>query len=105
MQTPNLKYINELAEEDEAFKQNVIEVLKIEFPKEVAVFHKNYHANDVKGIVNIVHKMKYKFSLLGLENDFNLATEFEKEVGNDNKELFTKFENVLLKIDRYLKTI
>lgn len=105
MEKPSLDYINKLADENEDFKLNIITILKKEFPVEMTTFIKNFHANDFKETANNIHKIKYKFSLLGLNDDFNLATTFENEIKSGEAKLFDQFERILLKIDLYIKTI
>lgn len=105
MDEPNLDYINQLADGDESFKQSITAILKKEFPIEMAAFYKSYHSKDFKETANIIHKIKYKFSLMGLEEDFELATYFECEVKSGCVDLFPKFEGILEKIDQYIKSL
>tara|TARA_B110000091_G_scaffold190957_1_gene214463 strand:+ start:111 stop:437 length:327 start_codon:yes stop_codon:yes gene_type:complete len=103
MQTPNLEYITNLADGDQAFVLEITTLLKKEFTKDLQLFYKRVQENDLLGIASSVHKIKYKFALLGLEDDFLIASKFEHEIKNGNKNLFVKFQDILLKIERYLK--
>jgi hypothetical protein len=105
MQKPNLDYINKLADGDEEFKHNLISVLKKEFPEEVKVFQENYKTKKFKEAAHNIHKVKYKFSLLGLDDDFNLASNFENKIKKEKTGLYSKFNEVLLKINLFLKNI
>ena len=71
----------------------------------MAAFYKSYQMKDFKETANIIHKIKYKFSLLGLEDDLELASYFECEVKSGKTELFPKFESILEKIDLFIKSL
>lgn len=105
MEIPNLDKIKKITEGDKDFLLKITTILKEEFPKEKYKFYKKHQENDLVGIANLIHKMKYKFDLLSLEEDFKIASQFEKEIKTGNKKLFPKIENILLKIERYLETI
>ena len=103
MQTPNLQYINDLADGDQSFVLEITSLLKKEFPKDVELFYQRVEENDLFGIASSIHKIKYKFGLLGLEDDLLIASKFENEIKTGNKALLIQFESILLKIVRYLK--
>ncbi len=103
MQTPSLQYIKDLADGDQSFVLEITTLLKKEFPKDLKLFYQRVEENDLFGIGSCVHKIKYKFGLLGLEDDLLIASKFENEIKTGNKALLIQFESILLKIDRYLK--
>ena len=103
MQTPSLQYINDLADGDQSFVLEITTLLKEEFPKDVKLFYQRVKENDLFGIASSLHKIKYKFWLLGLEDDLLIASKFENEIKKGNKAILIQFESILLKIDRYLK--
>ena len=103
MQTPSLQYIKDLADGDQSFVLEITTLLKKEFPKDLKLFYHRVEENDLFGIASSVHKIKYKFGLLGLEDDLLIASKFENEIKTGNKALLIQFESILLKIDRYLK--
>ena len=103
MQTPSLQYIKDLADGDQSFVLEITTLLKKEFPKDLKLFYQRVEENDLFGIASSVHKIKYKFGLLGLEDDLLIASKFEYEIKTGNKALLIQFESILLKIDRYLK--
>ena len=103
MQTPSLQYIKDLADGDQSFVLEITTLLKKEFPKDLKLFYQRVEENDLFGIASSVHKIKYKFGLLGLEDDLLIASKFENEIKTGNKALLIQFESTLLKIDRYLK--
>jgi HPt (histidine-containing phosphotransfer) domain-containing protein len=105
MQEPSLQYINDLADGDQSFILEITTLLKSEFPKDLKLFYKRLEENDLKGVASSIHKIKYKFGLLGLEEDVIIASTFENEVVKGSIELLIKFEEILLKINQYLQTL
>ncbi|MDG1812296.1 MAG: Hpt domain-containing protein [Polaribacter sp.] len=105
MEKPNLKYLEALSEGDLDFQNEVISILKKEFPVELnqfktAVFHENYTK-----AAACIHKMKLKISMLGLQKSFVLASEYEKElkIGKNRKQ--QEFEIILGEIYVFLEKI
>ncbi|MEO9893037.1 Hpt domain-containing protein [Aurantibacter sp.] len=105
METPNINYINELAGNDEPFKNKFIEILKMEFPEEKLEYLNNINNNRTEAGSQNVHKLKHKFNILGLEESYRLAVIFEEELRLGNDRLKNEFVKILDKIEDYLKTI
>ncbi len=102
MESPNLNYIRELSDGDEEFEQNILNVLKSEYPVELKVFNENFKAkNYAEASVN-VHKIKHKISILGLKKDLEKASLFELDLKKGKIELYNDFVKILNKIDLYL---
>lgn len=102
MEKPNLSVIKEIAGDDLDFQQNLLEIIKKEFPEEVEDFKKNMASKNYDEASNNVHKIKHKISLLGLVQSFELATNFEKQLKNSQTQLHHKFIEILNKIHVYL---
>ena len=105
MEQPNLNYIHKLSGGDTSFEAQLITVLKKEFPVEKEQFQKSIEANEFSETAEIVHKLKHKFSILGLEKGYQLAVEYENELNNNNKSLTLEFSKVLNKISSYLNQL
>ena len=105
METPSLHYINSLAEGDEYFKKQLINILKEEFPKEKIIFLNNFNAKKYVLASENVHKLKHKISMLGLEEAFIMASKFEENLKQNNVDLHKKFINCLAKITEFLNRI
>ncbi|MDP5106010.1 MAG: Hpt domain-containing protein [Polaribacter sp.] len=107
MEKPNLTYIEKLARGDESIKKTLIDVIKNEFPGEKEEYYQNLKNKDLKSIEGNVHRIKHKFSILGLEKSYEMANEFEhnlrKQVLNIEEE--QGFDKALRAISEYLKTI
>lgn len=104
METPNLNYIKELSGGDIAFEENILNLLKKEFPEEYYLFNENFNQKKYKKAANNVHKLKHKISILGFVKGFDLASNFEENLQNNDIKLYQDFINILNKIHIYLKS-
>ncbi|WP_397444529.1 Hpt domain-containing protein [Polaribacter sp. R77954] len=102
MEQPNLSVIKEIAENDIDFQNSILDILKSEFPKEVEAYKNSFDNKNFLESVNIVHKLKHKISLLGLQEGVQLATALETDLKQGNTKLHLKFLEVLDKIHVYL---
>ena len=102
MEQPNLVFIKEIVGDDKAFQKNLLDIIKKEFPEEVASFNENFAQKKYKEASSNVHKIKHKISLLGLKDGFDLATDFENALKNDDITLHSDFLEILHKIRLYL---
>lgn len=105
MENPNLDYINNIAGGDEEFKQQLIAILKKEFPIEKELFLSNFNQKEYKQASENVHKIKHKLSMLGLTKEEALASTFEDNLKENNTGLHKKFINCLTKVSNYLNHI
>lgn len=105
METPNLDYINELSGDDVVFKNKFIEILKIEFPVEKEHYLDTIKNKRHKATAEIVHKLKHKLNILGLEESYRLSVIFEDELRLGNNRLKDDFLKIMNSIEDYLKTI
>ena len=107
MEQPNLEYIEQLARGDESIKKTLIDVIKSEFPGESLDYYKSIELKDFKKIEDNVHRIKHKFSILGLERSYEKANQFEHNLREQQLSLSEQqdFDQVLIAISEYLKTI
>lgn len=105
METPNLDYINELSGDDVAFKNKFIEILKVEFPIEKKHYLDTIKNKKNKATAEIVHKIKHKLNILGLQESYRLSVIFEEELRLGNNRLKDDFLKIMNSIEAYLKTI
>ncbi len=105
MEQPNLSYINELSGGDEAFKNKLITILKNEFPEEKEVYFKNFKAKNFKETAENVHKLKHKISILGLEESYKIAENYEDNLKESNVSGYETFNEILQNITDYLATL
>lgn len=107
METPNLDYINKLARGSDAVKKTLIEVIKKEFPEEKDTYFNSKTNQDFKNIEDDVHRIKHKFSILGLEKSYKNAVDLELKLRERvlDEEKIASFEKTLQSITIFLKTI
>lgn len=102
MEQPNLSLIKEIADNDADFEKSILDILKREFPEEVALYKKNYTSKNYVEASDDVHKLKHKISLLGLNEGFKLAADYEIELKKEETRLHANFVEILDKIHVYL---
>ncbi|WP_298552999.1 Hpt domain-containing protein [uncultured Algibacter sp.] len=105
MEQPNLSYINELSGGDDAFKNKLIAIVKKEFPEEKEVYLKNFEGKKFKKTAENVHKLKHKISILGLEESYKIAEDFEDNLKESNISGYETFNEILQNITDYLETL
>ena len=105
MEQPNLNYINELSGNDEVFKQKIISIVKSELPQEIESYKSLSEAENYKAAAQLVHKLKHKISILGLEKSYYLAEEFENNLKNNSLLLQPQFENLLASMYKFVESL
>ena len=105
MEQPNFSYINSLCGGDEVFKQKLIDIIKLEFPEEKEVYYANYTSKNFKQAAENVHKLKHKISILGLEKSYEVASQFENNLKEDNAALQDEFNEILNVISLFLNKL
>jgi HPt (histidine-containing phosphotransfer) domain-containing protein len=105
LEKPNLDYIEKLARSDDSLRNKLITVLKIEFPKEKKEYYKSLKNKNFKQIEENVHRLKHKIIILGLEKSYTIANEFENNLRELNLDRVDDFDQILVAISSYLKTI
>ncbi len=102
---PNLNYIKELAGGDSSFEQKFLDIVKNEFPVEKKEYLDCLNRRDNNATAEIVHKLKHKLNILGLQDGYRLAVGYEEELKCGDYKLKDDFLSVLNVIDNYILTI
>ena len=105
MEIPNLNYINDLSGEDIEFKDKIIEILKKEITIEKDIYQNSIQSLDYLKTAEIVHKMKHKISMIGLEKDYIIAENYEINLKKQAIFLKNEFEEVLQKMENYILSL
>jgi len=105
LDSPNLSYIKQLADGDAEFEANLIAILKKELPHEKEAFIDSIRKKDYQNSAALVHKIKHKISILGLEKSYEFAIAFEEELKNDNSAQYDAFLRILQNMEDFLTTI
>lgn len=95
MEQPNLNYINELSGDDAEFKQKMISIVKEELPLEIESYHSSIDSQNLVATAEMVHKLKHKISVLGLEKSYYIAEQFEDNLKQGLQDLKKEFEEIL----------
>lgn len=95
MEQPNLNYIDELSGDNLEFKIKLIGILKNELPKEVKDYSEQMGNANFYQASQLVHKLKHKISILGLEKSYYIAEEYEVNLRNNSTNLDADFKNIL----------
>ena len=105
MEVPNTNYIKQLAGDDIEFEKQFITILKEEFPTECKEYFEYLENGSYKETALMVHKIKHKFNILGLEESYNLAQNYEAELLLNKTDKAPAFEVVLDMVGKYIKKI
>lgn len=102
---PNLIYIEQLADGQLEVRLRLLRILRTEFPEEVEMYQSYMQASDFILTAEMVHKLKHKFALLGLEKAYEMAVNYEEQLRRGEADLKPNFEEVLNIIDSFLLKI
>lgn len=95
MEQPNLNYIDEIADGDIEFKDELIQTLINEFEQENKKIRSLIKNKNYLEASQLVHKIKHKISLLNMENSYYIAKEFENNLKQEKEELNLEFTSIL----------
>lgn len=105
METPNLSYIKNLSGGDLEFEGKIINIVQIELPEEIKLYKRLVSEDKFNDTAEIVHKLKHKISILGLEKSYEIAVKFEKDLLNENKFLKEEFETILTSMTNFINRL
>ena len=97
LEKPNLNYIKDISGGDKDFENNLLSLLKTEFPKEYEILKNNFKQQNYSQVALNVHKIKHKISMLGMPLAFDIASNFEQDIKKGYTE---QYENLLVILDR-----
>src|SRR5210317_199005 len=101
---PNFNYIDQLADGDESFKSKLLQVIKNEFPLELEQYREAVSYSDLSRIASVVHKLKNKISMLGLESSYLIAQEYEESLKQNRTSKKESFEEVLTLMTNFINS-
>lgn len=102
MEKPNNNYIDQLAGDDLEFRAKMINILQKELPEEIAEYNSKLAESDMKQAGLMVHKLKHKVSILGLEKSYYLAEKYEKNLKEGNTDFQEDFELLLQEMSKFV---
>lgn len=105
MEQPNIDYFIKLSNNNDSFKQKLIEVIKYELPLEIDFYLQCIRLKEWENAAQSVHKLKHKIGVLGMEKGYYVAEEYEKNLKEGSTELQSAFEEILTTINQFIKLL
>lgn len=102
---PNLNYLKEISGGDLEFEEKLLIIVKKELPEEINTYKNFLNENNFKQAAELVHKIKHKISILGLEKSYQVAIDYEENLKQDNLNLKVEFEEILNSMICFIKTV
>ncbi|UOY08116.1 Hpt domain-containing protein [Muricauda sp. SCSIO 64092] len=99
---PNLDYIKEISGGNEEFEKKFLSIIQVEFPKEKEDYCNLLKGGQLEESAKVVHKIKHKFGILGLNNAYKIAIKYEEDLKIGNTALKEDFESVLDTVQEFI---
>jgi hypothetical protein len=105
MEKPNIDYFIKLSNNNDSFRQKLIEIIKYELPLETSDYYDCKKRNDREKTAESVHKLKHKIGVLGMEDGYYVAEEYEHNLRNGTTTSEKNFEEILTTINQFVKLL
>jgi hypothetical protein len=105
IEQPNFVIIDKLSSGDKEVRNLILDVLKSEFPIEKETYYNCFNSNDVEKTKEIVHKLKHKISILGLQKCYEKANDYEHNLVKKSFEGHKDFDGILILISEFIKKL
>ena len=105
MEQANFSYIDVLSDGDNSFKQKLIEIVKNELPGEIEIYEQNMANLKFQDAAENVHKLKHKISILGMEESYQVAVNYEEDLKKNSLDLRESFEKILMQMIQFINKI
>lgn len=102
-ESPNLSYIINLASGDYVFAEKFVHALKEEFQDEVKAYFMHMNKGEPRSAAELVHKIKQKFTILGLNESFATADYYETQLQEGDETLDYEFRKTIQKVNIFLR--
>lgn len=104
-EVPNLSYVISLVKDDFEFRAKFLAIIKREFPLELQKYLLHMRREEPRAAAELVHKLKYRVSALGMDRSFELTEKHEERLHIGDTSLDFEFRRILKKIIAYLEKI
>ena len=104
-EVPNLSYVFSLVKNDFEFKNKFLAIIKSEFPMELERYLFHMRRDEPRAAAELVHKLKYRISALGMNKSFELTENHEERLHVADTSLDLAFRRILKKIVAFLENI
>ena len=94
----DLKFIQEIGDNDQEFISELISDFKTEIPNYLKEIEKSIAEKDLEKVVFLIHKLKSPINLFGifqLEKEFNFMAENSKNISLENAELNASLNSII----------
>lgn len=105
MELPNLEYLEQMADGDLEFINEIFSVLKREIPIEHKKYQELIANNAFMEAAALVHKIKHKFIIIGLKESYESANEHESMLKKGKATLHTKFLESIERVNNFIKEL
>jgi len=99
---PNLIYLNQLSNNDKTVSNRLMLVLQEEIQEEIESYNLKIFQNDFVSAAEMVHKLRHKIGFLGMEQAYNMSSQFEQNLRFNSLNLKDEFELVLEVIKEFI---
>ncbi len=104
METPNLDYIHAVAKGDDSFVKEILTVILEELPKEQSLYCKCIEDSNWQNAASLVHKIKHKFTIVGLVQGAAVANEHEKHLQMNSPEYHGQFNDLINLVRTFIQS-
>ncbi|MAD97253.1 MAG: histidine kinase [Flavobacteriaceae bacterium] len=104
MEQPNSSYLDAFAKGDEAFKKQLLDILRTELVEDIDLYFENLNKKDYPQAKLYVHRIKHKMGMLGLEKSYALANKYEIGLLESDLNQQQYFESMLPIMTEYLNS-
>ncbi|TVZ56426.1 hypothetical protein OD91_1711 [Lutibacter sp. Hel_I_33_5] len=105
MEEPNLSYIKTISKGDFDFEKKIITIIKEELFTEIDDYYRFFKESDLKKTKEIVHRIKHKMVILGLEKSYELTNDFENSLREEKIINQKYFESMLPLMKNYINKL
>ncbi len=102
---PNLNYIKEIAGGNEEFEKKFLSIIQAEFPNEKKDYTRLLQEQELEESAKVVHKIKHKLGILGLNGAYKLAIKYEEDLKYGDTKLKDEFMDVLITVEEFILKI
>lgn len=102
MEKPNLKYLDDLAGSDAAFRQEIVAIIRAELQAERTAYLRALQVKNWQASAGSVHKLKHKIGIFGLEHGYRLAVRHEERLRAADASLAGDFEAILKELETFV---
>ena len=101
---PNIDYVIELSGADHEFQQEYIDIMKKEFSWQLGNYLYHIKQDEPRAAAEVVYKMKFIFTMLGMNRAFEFSELNENELQKGNFTFNDDFKKILKIVNEFLKT-